>query len=180
MTDELNADMSTEATHAFFHDRDPLLEAAIVGMESVETWTQDKTQSVQDTLQKLSDRVEDIDVDDITGSIQNKLIVLLGYISSGKAIKLLMWIDLNSPNFVAKTLAEAQMLSALDKINEGAARLFVERFEVLERMHMLSRVFSEERLSIVEKVLRILSGEDGDTLDEEEDNEDYNEEPQAV
>lgn len=179
MTEELNADMSTEGTHAFFHDRDPLLEAAIVGMESVETWTQDKTQSVQDTLQKLSDRVEDIDVDDITGNIQSKLIILLGYISSGKAIKLLMWIDLNSPNFVAKTLAEAQMLSALDKINEGAARLFVERFEVLERMHMLSRVFSEERLQIVQKVLRILSGEDNESLSEDEGNEEHDE-PQAA
>lgn len=170
--EDLNADMSSESAHAFFQDRDPLLEQAILGMESVETWTQDRTQSVQDTLQKLADRVEDVNFADMSAELQNKLVVLIAYISSGKAIKLLMWIDQNSPNFVAKTLAEAQMLSALDKINAGAARLFVERFEVLERMHMLSRVFAEERLHIVQKVLRILSGEDkGNTSVQDEGNE---------
>lgn len=173
--DELNADMSSDGSHAFFRERDPMLESAVVGMESVETWTRDRAQAVQETLQKIADRVEEMDIDLIAGPLQNKLIILLGYISTGKAIKLLMWFDQNSPNFVAKTLAEAQMLSALDKLNEGAARLFVERFEVLERMHMLSRVFSEERLLIVQKVLRILSGEDPDGVDDEETEEDRHE-----
>lgn len=161
--EDFNADMSTEASHAFFRDRDPLLEEAIVGMESVETWTQDKAELVQKTLQELASKIEDLDPDFITGKLQNQLIVLLSYISSGKAIKLLMWIDQNSPHFVAKTLAEAQMMSALDKPNEAAARLFVERFEVLEKMHMLSRVFSEERLTVVQHVLRILAGQDSDS-----------------
>lgn len=159
--DSLNADVSTDGAHAFFRERDPALVQAIAGMESVESWTRDKFDSVQTMLQQLSDKIEDLDMDALEGAQHNKFIILLGYISSGKAIKLLMWIEHNSPNFVAKTLAEAQMLSALDKLNEGAARLFVERFEVLERMHMLSRVFSEERLRIVQRVLRILAGEDG-------------------
>lgn len=171
--EDLNADMSTEGAHAFFRDSDPLLGQAIVGMESVETWTQDRTAAVQKTLQDFANRVDEIDTDVITGQLQNDLIVLLGYISTGKAIKLLMWIDQNSPHFVAKTLAEAQMLSALDRLNEAAAKLFVERFEVLERMHMLSRIFSEERLTVVQKVLLILSGQeaDEDGQREEDDHE---------
>lgn len=167
--ENLNADVSTAGAHAFFSERDPALVQAIEGMESVETWTRDRFENVQGTLQKLSDKIEEIDMDDIQGTQHNKLIILMGYISSGKAIKLLMWIEHNSPNFVAKTLAEAQMLSALDKINEGAARLFVERFEVLEKMHMLSRVFSEERLRIVQRVLKILAGDE--TGDSDRDDE---------
>lgn len=165
--DNLNSDISTQGSHAFFEERDPALLQAIKGMERVESWTKDKYENVQDLLQKLSDRIEDLDIEELKGAQHNKLIILLGYISTGKAIKLLMWIEHNSPNFVAKTLAEAQMLSALDKINEGAAKIFVERFEVLERMHMLSRVFSEERLAVVQRVLKILAGDDT------ENNEDY-------
>lgn len=167
--DNLNSDVSTEGAHAFFKERDPSLVDAIASMERVESWTKDRFENVQATLQQLADRVEYLDMDDIQGAQHNKLIILMGYISSGKAIKLLMWIEHNSPNFVAKTLAEAQMLSALDKLNEGAARLFVERFEVLERMHMLSRVFSDERLRMVQRVLKILAGDE--TGDSDQDDE---------
>lgn len=166
--DFLNSDVSAEGALAFFRERDPSLAQAIEGMERVESWTRDRHDNVQELLQKLSDKIEEVDMDDIQGAQHNKLIILMGYISSGKAIKLLMWIEHNSPNFVAKTLAEAQMLSALDKLNEGAARLFVERFEVLERMHMLSRVFSEERLRIVQRVLKILAGEDAGEADDQD------------
>lgn len=169
--DNLNSDISTQGSHAFFEERDPALLQAIKGMESVESWTKDRYENVQAMLQQLADRVEDLDMEELKGAQHNKLIILLGYISSGKAIKLLMWIEHNSPNFVAKTLAEAQMLSALDKINEGSAKLFVERFEQLERMHMLSRVFSEERLAVVQRVLKILAGDDSDSTEEFNDDE---------
>lgn len=167
MYDELNSDVSTEAAHQFFRERDPALEKAVLGMESVESWTRDGTEPVQVTLQRLADRVEMIDMQDLDPELHNKLIVMLGYISSGKAIKLLMWIEQSSPNFVAKTLAEAQMLAVLDKVNEGAARLFVERFEVLERLHLLSSIFAEERLEIVQRVLRILAGKESGDPDQD-------------
>ena len=171
MDDDLSSDLSLEGTQAFFLGRDPLLGKAIESMETVESWTQDKVAEVQATLQALADRIESIDSDDLKGDLRNKLIVLVGYISAGKAIKLLMWIEQNHPTFVARTLAEAQMLAVLDKVNSGAAKLFVERFEVLERMHMLSRIFSEQRLLIVQKVLQILANKDGD--DEESNEEDH-------
>lgn len=167
MSDNFNSDLSLEGVQAFFRERDPSLAKAVEGMESVESWTRDRVESVQLMLQQLADRVEYADFESEATAVQTKLIVLLGYISSGKAIKLLMWIDQTSPNFVAKTLAEAQMLAVLDKVNEEAARLFVERFEVLERLHMLSRIFAEDRLEIVQKVLRILAGEDPGAEDDE-------------
>lgn len=171
MLDKFNADVSVEGVQDFFLETDPKLAKAVLGMESVESWTRDQIDSVQATLQELANRIESADIDSDTLAIQTKLIILLGYISSGKAIKLLMWIDDSYPNFVGRTLAEAQMLAVLDKVNEEAARLFVERFEVLERLDMLSRIFSENRLVIIQRVLRILAGED--TTDEDEDNE-YN------
>jgi hypothetical protein len=160
MIENLDSDLSTEATREFFRARDPALEKAVMGMESVESWTLDRVQSVQETLQKFADSVEHLELDSLPTDLHNKLIILLGYISSGKAIKLLMWIESSSPNFVAKTIAEAQMLSVIDKLNVNAAKLFVERFEVLERLHMLSRIFSGERLEVLQKVMRILAGED--------------------
>lgn len=170
MFDQVDSDMSSSAVHAFFAERAPELEKAIIGMESCESWTKDRIDAVQEALQSFANAVDQYDLQNIPQELNNRLIVMLGYISSGKAIKLLMWIDQSSPNFVARTMAEAQMLSVLDKVNAEAARLFIERFMVLERLHLLSRVFSEDRLQIVERVLRILSGQevedDDDLIDE--------------
>ncbi|MGJ7523512.1 type IVB secretion system protein IcmW [Variovorax sp. LT1P1] len=174
MIDELNADMSSGSTEAFFREADPLLAGAIHSMESVETWTRDQVAEVQATLQKIAERVEELDPQ-MPQSLHNQLIVLLGYISTGKALKLLMWFDANNPNFVARTLAEAQLLSVLDRGNAAAAGLLVERFEVLERNHLLARIFSEDRLLIVQKVLRILKGDDPDV----EPSDEQEEEPYA-
>jgi hypothetical protein len=169
MSDHLSADLSTDATRDFFRDQDPVLEQTIIGMESVESWTRDSYEPVQAALQRLAERLEAIDMHELPQDHHNKLIILLGYISSGKAIRLLMWIEEFAPNFVARTMAEAQMLAALDHVNEHAARLFIERIEVLERHHMLHRVFSPDRLRIITKVLRILNGQP--TSEEDEDDE---------
>lgn len=166
MSENLNPDLSQASTFAFFAERDPALAKAIEGMEACESWTRDRLESVQTALQTFADRVEEFDLDNLPNDVHTRMIVLLGYISSGKAIKLLMWIDQCSPNFVARTLAEAQMLAVIDKTNEEASRLFIERFEVLERLNMLSRVFAEDRLAVVERVLRILAGEE--TSEDEE------------
>ena len=171
MFTEVDADMSAQSAHAFFAERDPALEKAIIGMEACESWTKDRIDTVQQALQGFADRVEEFDLQNIPQELNNRLIVMLGYISTGKAIKLLMWIDQTAPNFVARTMAEAQMLSVLDKVNEEAARLFIERFMVLERLHLLSRVFSEDRLQIVERVLRILSGQEVEDDEEGFDDE---------
>lgn len=167
MLDNINSDVSAEGAQAFFQERDPELAKVIRGMEAVEPWTRDRAATVQAALQELANRVESLNMEEISQELHGRLIILLGYISSGKAIKLLMWIETSSPNFVARTLAEAQMLAVLDKMNVEVARLFVERFEVLERLHMLSRIYSEDRVVIVQKVLRILAGQD--TGDEDQD-----------
>lgn len=179
MFDQVDSDMSSDAVHAFFGERAPELEKAIIGMEACEPWTKDRIDKVQEALQSFANAVDQFDLQNISQELNNRLIVMISYISSGKAIKLLMWIDQSAPNFVARTMAEAQMLSVLDKTNAEAARLFIERFMVLERLHLLSRVFSEDRLQIVERVLRILSGQevedddlnDDDTLEGEGDHE---------
>ena len=172
MSQPAGADLSTAATHAFFREQDPALEATIVGMEAVENWTRDSAPQVQQALQALADRIESVDMGELDPDLHNKLIILLSYISSGKALRLLLWIEEFAPNFVARTMAEAQMLAALDKLNEKAAALFVERIEVLERHHVLRRVFAPERLKTMKKVLRILSGSGVQNPDDDEDDDD--------
>ena len=163
MQDPLNADLSADATRAFLVDKDETLARAVATMESTETWTQDHEPGVQAALQRLSDAVEGLDLESMPAPVHDKLIVLLSYIKSGKALKFLLWIEATNPNFVAKTLAQAQMLMVLDRVNPGAAQLFMERIEVLETLHLLSRVFSAERFEMVERVFRILrSGADQD------------------
>jgi uncharacterized Zn finger protein len=157
-----NLDLSREATEEYFEERD--LATAVKNMESVEHWTRDRYEEVQEMLQRLADVIEQADLSEISESLQHRLIYLLGYISSGKAIRLLMWMESEHPAFVAKTLTEAHLLSFTDIANDPSAKLsaklFVERFYVLERLNVLSRVFERRRLELVTRVLGILNGKD--------------------
>jgi hypothetical protein len=169
MTDAIDSDLSAQGVESYFQGLDPALSEAVRNMEAVETWTRDRYESVQAMLQTLADKVEYADINQDSRVFQSKLIVLLSYISSGKAIKLLSWIDQTVPNFVATTLAEAQMLAALDRVNEEAGRLFVERFVALERLYLLSRLFDEKRLEWIQRTLWILGGNDPEKFDERTD-----------
>lgn len=165
-------DLSPDATQEYFEERE--LAEAIGVMESVEYWTRDRYEEVQQVLDRLALTVEQADLETVSPEMQRSLIHLLGYISSGKAIRLLMWMEGKHPTFVAKTMTEAHLLTMGDtgglsaddgsggKDRLASAKLFLERFYVLERDNVLSRVFSGRRLQLISDVLECLRVDEND------------------
>lgn len=163
--DPSKLDLSTEGVRNYLASCDPGIEKAVRSMEAAESWTMDRVPRIQEQLEALGVRIESdlddgkIDFNNISEPLHNELIVLSGYVSSGKALRLLLWIDQSFPDFVARTLVQAQYVSVNPDLNPESCRLLVERFQVLERMHLLSRVFAEPRLSMVQDVIRMLRGD---------------------
>lgn len=161
--DPSRLDLSTEGVRAALEGYHPDIEKAVRAMESSESWTMDRYSKVQAALEQLAAKIEeetnagDIDFGTISEEAHDQMIALLGYLSSGKAIRLLLWIDQYSPDFVAKTLVQAQFMTIKEGVDKAGCELLIERFQVLENMHLLSRVYAEPRLSIMREVLNTLN-----------------------
>ena len=123
---------------------------AISAMEATETWAVTESQVVVRALTELSDRLNSAEKDVLTRSIHESsadVVDFMGFLKSGRALRLFRWlVDINPD------LAGSLVQSARDSGNDFGI-ILIERMRVLERQHLLSRVFSPERLALVSEIL---------------------------
>lgn len=145
-------DLSNKATHQFWHDfPDPTIYQIVSFMESVENWTSDGDPELEKILSELGsalDNIGNIDIQDEEGN----LIQTLSSLKMGRALRILQSIDTAHPGAASKILMHAEK-SAKEDSSSG---LFLRRNIVFERLRLLSRIFSENRLTTI---LRILNKE---------------------
>lgn len=145
-------DLSHEAASRYWHEFvDPMIYRVIMFMESVEDWTLDGDPQLEEALNELGRELDDLDEVDISNIGQeDKFIRIVGNIKTGRGLRLLQAIDTAQPGSASKVLiyAEENSSSSLDP-----SGFFLKRNIVFERLRLLSRVFSEERLQLVSHAL---------------------------
>lgn len=149
-------DLSHSASAQYWHDYlDPTIYRVIAFMESVEDWTLDGHPQLEEAIAELGRELDDIQSIDInTLGQEGNFIRLLANIKTGRGLRLLQAMDTVHPGSASKILiyAEESSLSSYDP-----AGFFLKRNIVFERLRLLSRVFSEQRLKLV---MRALEGEE--------------------
>ncbi len=142
-------DLSNEACHAFWHDyRDPMIYRVVSFMESVEEWTLDNDTSLEDSMQRLGNALEDIGNIDLQNEQEfNKVAT---YIKAGRGLRLLQTLDTAFPGAASKLLMYAEEHSTS---SDDVPGLFLRRNIVFERLRLLGRVFAPERLALIVKAL---------------------------
>lgn len=145
-------DLSHEASLRYwFEFIDPIIYRVIVFMESVENWTLDGDRALEDALADLGKAL-----DSIKGVNMNELgheeafVQILSQIKTGRGLRLLQSIDVVNPGSASKILYYAQNNS---RSSQDAAGFFLNRNLIFERLRLLSRVFSNERLNLIEHAL---------------------------
>lgn len=151
-------DLSLESVHAFWDSYDrKVLYRVIVALESVEGWAADNDPKVDEAIIKLGKAMDLSHNVDFTG-YEDKLINILAYLKASRAIKILQTIDNLNPGSAAKllTYAEEQNNQKNKNATNYASKLFLERNLVFERMQLLSRVFSSQRVNLILNALEKL------------------------
>lgn len=142
-------DLSNEACHAFWHDyRDPMIYRVVSFMESVEEWTLDNDTSLEDSMQRLGNALEDIGNIDLQN--EQEFIKVATYIKAGRGLRLLQTLDTAFPGAASKLLMYAEEHSTS---SDDVPGLFLRRNIVFERLRLLGRVFAPERLALIVKAL---------------------------
>ena len=103
---------------------------------------------LEKAMQTLGDTLEDIGNIDLAQEIN--MIDVLAYIKTGRGLRLLMCLDMAYPGAASKVLMKAEEITKSQKDNAG---YFLRRNVVFERLRLLGRVFSTERLSLLQKSL---------------------------
>lgn len=123
---------------------------AVAAMETTETWTVDGQERAEEAIKNLADRLSSTAPDKVLFSITSStddVIAFMGFLKTGRALLLFRWlVDIN-PEMASMLIHDAA------KSGNDFGAILCERLRVLEKQHLLSRVFSPERVSLVIEIL---------------------------
>lgn len=146
-------DLSPEAVHEFWANYDdPSIHKVILFMETVEHWTHDSHPEVEAALRKLGEALDEIDNLDLSN--EDEFVSVCANLKMSRTLRLMQALDTAKPGAASKLLIHAEENS---ESTEDTPGLFLRRNIVFERLRLLTRVFSEERLQVV---MEALEGED--------------------
>lgn len=145
-------DLSHAAAAKYWSEyADPMIYRVVTFMESVEQWTLDGDPEFENAINQLGKELDDIQSIDMSRlNHEDKFIQIVGNIKTGRGLRLLQAIDVSHPGSASKILMHAEEKSMG---GHDAAGFFLKRNIVFERLRLLARTFSENRLKLVSQAL---------------------------
>lgn len=144
-------DLSEKSVHQFWHDYDRrTLYRIVASMETIENWTLDSQQAVNDTLNlfgKVLDHFTDIET-----LSEEDMVKILAHTRSTRALRIMHYLDSIKPGTASKFLVWAENQTKDEKKNPFA-EIFLKRNLAFERLQLLGRVFAPERINLVLRAL---------------------------
>ena len=142
-------DLTHRGSHEYWSDySDPMIYRVLTFMESVENWTLDGTKDTEEAMQKLGNALDEMGGLELKE--EDQFITIAAYIKATRHLHLLQALDIANPGTASKILLHAESKS---RSSDDIHGLFLRRNTVFERLRLLSRVFSPERLATILKVL---------------------------
>jgi intracellular multiplication protein IcmW len=142
-------DLSSQGTHQYWSQYpDPIIYRVVTFMESVENWTLENSQQFEEAMKRLGDALDDIGNIDLQE--EDNLIKLCAQLKCGRSLRLLQCMDTAHPGAASKLLTHAEMVTAS---SDDFPSIFLRRNVVFERLRLLERIFTPERLALVTKAL---------------------------
>ena len=139
---------SQEAAHEFWYRfKDQNVYGVIVRMESIEDWTVDGDEDLEQALETLGSNMDNVDNIDLEQ--HEKFIQLTAYLKLSRALRILQALDTAYPGAAAKLIAAAEQLSPTNP----HAKLFLSRNVIFERLRLLTRVLAPERVILVQSAI---------------------------
>ena len=132
----------------WFNYKDSIIYRVIVYMESVEYWTIDNNPELESAIKILGETMDNIGNIDLQK--EEEFIQLATYMKASRALRLLQAMDTAHPGAASKLLSRAEKQS---QSPDDTAGLFLRRNVIFERLRLLTRVFSSERLALLQQAL---------------------------
>lgn len=151
-------DLHLDAIHAFWDSYDRrTLYRIIVSLSKVESWALDQESDIEPAILELGNAIDmatSINLD----SHKDKLIRILANTHAERAMRILQALDIAKPGTASQLLMRAEETSENSNPSkvDPYAKLFLRRNLVFERLQLLARVFSPQRISLILKSLEVV------------------------
>lgn len=145
-------DLSHTASTQYWHEyRDKSIYRVIMFLESVENWTLDGDTTLEQAIKQLASELDDIKSLDLSKlSHEVAIMRLVANIKTSRGLRLLQALDTSHPGSASKVLMFAEEKSLT---NDSVASFFLKRNIAFERLRLLSRAFSLQRLQLITRSL---------------------------
>lgn len=145
-------DLSLQASHEYWHNfQDPMIYRVVSFMEGVENWTLDGAPDLETALIELGQELDSLEGFSFSSLGQEDTFIRIACnLKSSRTLRLLQAIDTAHPGSASQVLMHAEEKS---QNPDDPAGIFLRRNIVFERLRLLARVFSKERLALVTKAL---------------------------
>ena len=131
----------------FWHKKDPRMARILGWMESMEDWMLDDDEDVAGGIFALANTLEKVSARNVIENSED-ILKVMAYMSSPRALRLLEWFEEHFPNGVSVALTQ----KAQENDTESSA-LFLDRLSTLNRLSLLSKIFSPHRTKIIVNIL---------------------------
>lgn len=127
---------------------DPMIFRVIAFMESMEHWVYDGNPELEKALTELGNSLDDVIKFELKK--QEEYVKVTNHIHMSRVLRLMQGIDIISPGSASRLLMYAEENTRSDNDTTG---LFLRRNIVFERLRLLARVFSADRLTLIQRAL---------------------------
>ena len=142
--------LDLKSSHEYWQQYgDDTIYKVIAFMETVEDWTVDGDPELEENLNKLGAALDKIE--SFTLGKEDLIVKLCSHLKTSRILRILQAIDTVKGGAAARIISYAQTM--FDRKNNPICNLFLQRNVAFERMRLLSRVFSSERLALLEQIL---------------------------
>jgi intracellular multiplication protein IcmW len=140
-------DLSLESVHAFWHEYDHrILYKIVCSLEETEDWIPYDPE-IDQLVRDLGDVIDSSS--GISTLSQETVINLLTSIKFTQALRVMHAIETKTPGFVSNLLVWSEEQKT--KNSMGPSSVFLKRNVIFERLQLMSRIFSQERLNLLNR-----------------------------
>lgn len=151
MSEKLNLNKS--AVDFYWKTQDQRMFKILTMMENVESWIVDDVESIAKELVNFGKRISQAKTGQLSQH-SDELTIIMTYIFSGKALRILNWLDDNYPGLSFHYVMEARQREDWE---EG--KLLLDRLKTIKTLSLLGMIFTPMRTRLIAGLLE----EDDDT-----------------
>ena len=141
--------LDLQSSHEFWKNYDdPMIYRVIAFMETVEHFTLDGNPELEESITNLGVILDTLSSFEL--GKEDLFINVCSHLKTSRILRLLQTIDTIDPGSASKLLMYAEENNSPEN---PMANLFIRRNIVFERLRLLGRIFSAERIALVMKIL---------------------------
>ncbi len=154
MSEKLNLNKS--AVDFYWKTQDPRMLKILTMMENVEPWIVDDVDSIAKELVNFGKKISKAKTGQLSQH-SDELTVVMTYIFSGKAMRMLNWLDDNYPG-----LSFHYVMEARQKEDWEAGKLLLDRLKTIKTLSLLGMIFTPMRTRLISGLLEEDEEEESD------------------